>query len=206
MSGGSAGVDRHDHGAACWSCRQTVDARAMFCHACGVVQPPRGQDEFQRLGLERRFDIDPIALDRQHGGFRARLAAERFADRGRAEQIHAARHRAALDEARVTLADPWRRALHLLELAGRPLPASAERDLSPAATAAPSRRAEASRAEEVEPMIAAAERRLEPQFDQLAAAFRAQDFERAAIVAGRIAQGRGLAAEARLRRAELDGG
>lgn len=177
----------------------------MFCHACGAVQPPRGHDGFQRLGLERRFDIDPIALDRQHAGFRARLATERFADRGRAEQVHAARHRAALDEARAILADPWQRALHLLELAGRSLPVTAERDLSPEAAAARSRLAQASRPEEVEPMIAAIEAQLRPLLDDLAAAFRLQDLDHARDVAGEIARRRGLAAEARLRRAELDG-
>lgn len=192
----------------CWACGAELGGRAMFCHECGKLQPPGGpgmenDDAFARLGLARRFDVDPVALDRQHAGFSARLAAERFAGRGPEEQAHAARHRAALDQARAELADPWRRALHLLALSGHPVPRVALPDLSPAASAARASLAEASRPTEVDPVIDAAQARLDGLFVDLTAAFRGDDLPLAQGLAGEIGRQRGLIAEARLRRAEL---
>ena len=33
-----------DNLVACWSCRGPVSAAALFCHTCGAVQPPGGQN------------------------------------------------------------------------------------------------------------------------------------------------------------------
>lgn len=212
MSGNSPGAEPRQAEPACWSCGEPVAARAMFCHACGRLQPPRidakgGDDAFARLGLPRRFDVDPVAIDRQHAGFSQRLAAERFLDRRVEEQRHAARHRAALDEARAVLADPWQRALHLLALAGEKVPGSAAdagvRDLSPAASLARATLAEAARPDEVEPLIDALDERLDDLFADLTAAFRAGDLAEAADLAAEIDRQRSLMAEARLRRSEL---
>jgi molecular chaperone HscB len=214
MSRGLSPGAAADTGRRCWACGATLAVRAMFCHECGRLQPPNGlaqqsetglDDAFARLGLARRFDIDPIALDRQYAGFSARLAADRFAARGAEEQAHAARHREALDQARAELADPWRRAVHLLALSGHPVPGAAPPDLSPAASAARAIRAEAARAEEVEPVIDAASARAEDLMAELETAFRAGDLAAAQAAAGEIGRQRGLIAEARLRRAELRG-
>lgn len=201
----SAGVDRRDDGALCWSCNQPVDQRAMFCHACGALQPPRGENAFARLGLAHRFDLDPTSLDRQHAGFRARLAPERLAGRRPEERIHAACHRDALDQARGLLADPWQRSLHLLALAGRPLGAQVERDLSPEASAARATLAEAAKPAEIEPVIQEAAERMELLFVELAAAFRGERLDQARDLTEEIGRLRRLITEARLRRAELGG-
>ena len=54
----------------CWLCSQPVSQRALFCHHCGTVQPPRVLDPFTRLGLPVRFDVDSAVLERQFTGFR----------------------------------------------------------------------------------------------------------------------------------------
>jgi molecular chaperone HscB len=37
-----------DNLVACWSCRGPVATAALFCHTCGAVQPPGGQNHFAR--------------------------------------------------------------------------------------------------------------------------------------------------------------
>ncbi|WP_247872598.1 molecular chaperone DnaJ [Azospirillum sp. TSO35-2] len=92
--------------------------RALFCHACGAVQPPRPLDPFTRLGMERRFDIDLDLLARQHAGFTRALDPERFAARGPRQQANARAQSEALREAHDTLRNPVRRAHALLALLG----------------------------------------------------------------------------------------
>ena len=203
----SLGADA-DMARRCWACGAELGGRAMFCHECGKLQPPGGSaaeidDAFARLGLARRFDIDPIALDRQHAGFSARLATDRFARRGAEEQAYATRHREALDRARAELADPWRRAAHLLALAGHPVAAAAQPDLSPSASAVRGVLASAASPEEVEPVIDAAAARADDLLAELEAAFGVGDLAAAQAVAGELGRQRDLIAEARLRRAEL---
>ncbi len=100
----------------CALCGGPVAARALFCHACGAIQPPRPLDPFARLGLERRFDLDPERLAKQHAGFARVLSPDRFAARSPAEQDSAKAHVRALDAALDTLRDPIRRAHALLAL------------------------------------------------------------------------------------------
>lgn len=102
----------------CWLCRRSVSARALFCHACGSLQPVRGLDHFARLGLMRRFDLDLAALDKQYEGFRRALDPQRFAIKGSRERSHAAQQADALTTAYLTLREPVKRAAYLLELNG----------------------------------------------------------------------------------------
>lgn len=102
----------------CWLCRHAVSVRALFCHKCGAVQPPRELDHFTRLGVERRFDVDLALLDRQYNGFRRTLAPERFVAKGARERENAERQAAALTRAYDTLKEPVGRARHLLQLGG----------------------------------------------------------------------------------------
>lgn len=107
----------------CWLCGRSVTARALFCHGCGAVLPPRPLDPFARLGLERRFDIDPEQLTRQYAGFGRSLDPERFTARGSRQQANARAQADALDDAYEMLRDPVRRARCLLSLMGAdPLP------------------------------------------------------------------------------------
>jgi molecular chaperone HscB len=105
----------------CWLCGKNLGRRALFCHACGAVQPPRELDPFERLGLERRFDIEPEHLDRQRAGLSRALAPDRFLARGSRQQEYARRQVEALGAAHALLREPLRRARHLLELGGVPL-------------------------------------------------------------------------------------
>lgn len=194
MSEGTRLGAQADMARRCWACGADLGGRAMFCHACGKLQPPELSpveidDAFARLGLPRRFGIDPAALERQHAGFSARLAVECFARRGAEEQAHAARHRKVLDQARAELADPFRRAAHLLALTGHPFAAAAHPDLSPAASAVRAILAAAARADDL--------------LAELDAAFGAGDLVAAQAVMGELGRQRDLIAEARLRRAEL---
>ncbi len=202
---GQSGAEPRDSDAACWSCGASVVARAMFCHACGALQPPRGTDHFARLGLAPRFDIDPAGLDRQYSGFRDRLSEERFAERSELEQSHATLQREALDRSRAVIADPWKRARHLLDLLGQPAADFSTRDLSPEASAARATLAQASRPAELDRLIEGATEKVGLGYVDLAAAFRRDDLDKAQRLVGEIARLRGLVTEARQRRAELGG-
>jgi molecular chaperone HscB len=96
-----------------------VAAVALFCHTCGAVQPPRGQDHFARLGLAKGFDIDAAELDRRYFALQRNLHPDRFARRSARERALAESQSATLNQGYETLKDPLRRAGYLLELAGR---------------------------------------------------------------------------------------
>jgi molecular chaperone HscB len=104
---------------ACWSCQGPVAARAIFCHACGSVQPPGDTDHFSRLGLPRSFDIDPDKLEKQYLGFQRVLHPDRFVAKPARQRMIAESQAVAMNEAFQTLQDPLRRAAYLLKLHGR---------------------------------------------------------------------------------------
>ena len=114
----SAALDKDDGIVGCWSCHGPVAGRALFCHTCGAVQPPRQLDHFARLGLERRFDLDAAELDRRYFGFQRNLHPDRFARRTARERAIAESQSASLNQAYETLKEPLSRAAYLLELAG----------------------------------------------------------------------------------------
>jgi molecular chaperone HscB len=97
-----------------------VAAAALFCHICGAVQPPGGQNHFARLGLPRSFDVDAGDLDKRYFAFQRNLHPDRFARKTARERALAESQSASLNQAYETLKDPLRRAGYLLELAGRP--------------------------------------------------------------------------------------
>lgn len=112
---GGAGEDGM---ALCPSCGQPLGVRALFCHHCGALQPPRAVDPFSRLGVERQFDLDQARIDRQFAGFSRVLTPERFAERPRAQQAAARAQLAALKDAHRHLSDPLLRARSLLLVNG----------------------------------------------------------------------------------------
>lgn len=186
----------------CWLCGRSVAARAMFCHSCGAVQAPRPLDHFTRLGLERRFDIEPQALARQHAGFSRAMDPERFAARGARQQANARAQADALAEAHEALGDPVRRARYLLELLNVPAAAiSAEEDEEVTALA---------RRLDTAPDVAAVDRlahdigqRVESCIKYLAIAFRNGQTDNAARILARLERLEALAVESRTRRAGL---
>ena len=92
--------------------------RALFCHTCGAVQPPRQLDHFARLGLDRQFDVDAAELERRYFGFQRNLHPDRFAQKSARERAIAESQSASLNQAYETLNDPLSRAAYLLEIAG----------------------------------------------------------------------------------------
>lgn len=85
-------------------------------------------DYFERLGLPRRFSVDPATIEREYLA-RSREVHPDFHRLGSsAEQQASLELSAALNEAYVTIKDPFRRADYLLGLLGGPS-AQQEKDL-----------------------------------------------------------------------------
>lgn len=103
---------------ACWSCRGPVLGGGIFCPTCGAVQPPSAADHFDRLGLQRSFDIDPDVLDRSYFQAQRQLHPDRFATRTPRERTFSQLQAVSLNEAYETLKDPIARAEYLISLAG----------------------------------------------------------------------------------------
>ena len=103
-------------GTDCWLCQKGVSLRALFCHHCGTVQPVRDIDYFQRLGVERRIDVDVEHLERQFAALSRTLDPQRFIIRGLGERGYAGKQLEALTEAYETLREPLRRGRYWLSL------------------------------------------------------------------------------------------
>lgn len=103
---------------ACWSCGGPTPGDAPFCVTCRAVQPPGGADRFRRLGLERTFAVDRADLERRYFDLQRRLHPDRFATRTAREKALSQAQAVSLNEAYETLADPLKRAVYLLHLAG----------------------------------------------------------------------------------------
>src|SRR6476660_6614605 len=77
-------------------------------------------DHFERLGLSRRFSVDPAAVERAYLA-RSRAVHPDFHQTGTAaEQRTSLELSAALNEAYLAVKDPYRRAEYLLGLYGGP--------------------------------------------------------------------------------------
>lgn len=77
-------------------------------------------DHFERLGLPRRFSVDPAAVEREYLA-RSRAVHPDFHHAGTAAERRASLElSAALNEAYLTIKDPYRRAEYLLGLRGGP--------------------------------------------------------------------------------------
>lgn len=105
----------------CWSCGAATAASSPFC-ACGAVQPPGQSDHFDRLGLERGFEIDLAELDRRYFALQRQLHPDRFARKAPREKAISQQQAAALNEAYETLRYPLRRARYLARRLGVDLP------------------------------------------------------------------------------------
>jgi molecular chaperone HscB len=101
---------------ACWSCRGPVEAAALFCPTCAVVQPPGRTDHFARLGLSVDYAVDPALLDCRYFERQRLLHPDRFATRTPRERALSQQQATTINEAYETLKDPLRRADYLLHL------------------------------------------------------------------------------------------
>lgn len=100
----------------CWSCHQHLSVRAMFCNHCGSIQPVRDIDHFQRMGIEKKVDLDLQALEKNYAALQRTFNPERFMIRSQQEKIYATKHREAVQMAFDNLRDPVSRSRYWLML------------------------------------------------------------------------------------------
>jgi len=194
----------------CWSCKQPVAARALFCHACGAVQPPGQLDHFARLGVAPGFDLDLDRLEKQYLGFQRVLHPDRFVAKSAKERAIAEGQAADMNLAYETLKDPLRRAAYLLKLAGRNAAVSQDQTVNdPAllieAMEAREELAEAESVDAVEKLQVEAGAKAIDLIAQLSRAFAAEDYDLADKLATRFKYLRKYLEETRARRTALEG-
>ena len=167
----------------CWSCKGPVDARALFCHVCGAVQPPRAIDHFMRLALPAAFEVSLADLDRRYFGFQRYLHPDRFVAKSAKEKAISQQQAAALNESYEILKNPLPRAAHLLALKGKPLPGDGQTISDPGllmeAMEAREALAEANDARQLKAVADRARADFEAGLKRLATAFAENDLEAA---------------------------
>jgi molecular chaperone HscB len=193
----------------CWSCKQPVAARALFCHACGAVQPPGQVDHFARLGVASGFDLDLDRLEKQYLGFQRTMHPDRFVTKTAKERAIAESQAVSMNEAYETLKDPLRRAAYLLERAGRT--AAVDRDqtvhdpeLLMEAMEARENLSEVATVEDLEKLQVEAGAKAIDLIAQLSRAFAAEDYDAANRAATRMKYWRKFLEESRARRTALE--
>ena len=195
--------------APCWSCKEPVAARALFCHACGAIQPAGNVDHFTRLGVPRTFDIDGDKVEKQYLGFQRVLHPDRFVAKSAKERAIAEAQAADMNLAYETLKDPLRRAAYLLKLAGRDAAVSQDQtvndpELLMEAMEAREQLSEAATVSEVEKLQVEAGAKAIDLIAQLSRAFAAEDYDLADKLATRFKYLRKYLEETRARRVALE--
>jgi len=193
----------------CWSCKQPVAARALFCHACGAVQPPGNLDHFTRLGVAPGFDLDLDRLEKQYLGFQRVLHPDRFVAKTSKERAIAEQQAVSMNEAYEALKDPLRRAAYLLERAGHSAAVSKDQtvddhELLMEAMEAREALAEVATIDGLEKLQVEAGAKAIDLIAQLSRAFSADDFEGANRLATRMKYWRKFLEESRARRSALE--
>lgn len=96
----------------CYACHEPV--RPPVCVGCGALQPPAvALDPFELLGLERRYHLDPTAMESAYRGIARKVHPDRFVSRPAVERRMALLWTAAVNEARRILRDDRLRARFL---------------------------------------------------------------------------------------------
>ena len=195
--------------APCWSCKQPVAARALFCHSCGVVQAPGQLDHFARLGVAPGFDLDLDRLEKQYLGFQRAMHPDRFVTKTAKERAIAEQQAVSMNEAYETLKDPLRRAAYLLERAGKTAAVDKDQtvhdpELLMEAMEAREKLSEVASIDELEKLQIEAGAKAIDLLSQLSKAFAADDLETANRVATRMKYWRKFLEESRARRITLE--
>jgi molecular chaperone HscB len=86
---------------------------------------------FERLGLPRRFDLDPAAIERNYLARSRELHPDYHQQSSTAQQRVSMEMTASLNDAYATLKNPFRRAEYLLALEGGPT-AAEHKEMAPA--------------------------------------------------------------------------
>ncbi|MEK7245056.1 MAG: Fe-S protein assembly co-chaperone HscB [Pseudomonadota bacterium] len=176
---------------ACWSCGGPTPVDSPFCVTCASVQPPGAADHFRRLGLARSFDVVRADLERRYFDLQRRLHPDRFATRTGREKALSQAQAVSLNEAYQTLADPLKRAVYLLHLAGMDILAEgcnqiADPVILMEAMEMREALAGAQSAAQVEMFAANITSNIEECVGDLAVAFRKNDFDEAAKLTTRL--------------------
>src|ERR1700722_2253971 len=103
---------------ACWSCSVAHDDSLLFCQQCNKIQPAAAGDFFRVFGLERGFQIDLAALEREFHSLSRKVHPDRFARSSEKERELSLADTALLNDAYRTLKDPLHRTEYLLKLEG----------------------------------------------------------------------------------------
>jgi molecular chaperone HscB len=193
----------------CWSCKQPVATRALFCHACGAVQPPGNLDHFARLGVQPGFDLDLDRLEKQYLGFQRAMHPDRFVTKPAKERAIAESQAVSMNAAYETLKDPLRRAAYLLELAGHPAAVDKDQtvhdpELLMEAMEAREQLSEVATIDALEKLQVDAGAKSIDLISQLSKAFAADDLDAANRAATRMKYWRKFLEESRARRFALE--
>ncbi|MGA2558818.1 MAG: Fe-S protein assembly co-chaperone HscB [Terracidiphilus sp.] len=103
---------------ACWACSVAHNDSTLFCPHCSKIQPPPESDYFQVLGLQRGFQVDLDALEREFHRLSRKVHPDRFARADENERQWSLADTALLNDAYRTLKDPLFRTEYLLKLEG----------------------------------------------------------------------------------------
>jgi molecular chaperone HscB len=103
---------------ACWSCSVAHNDLTLFCPHCSKIQPAAAGDYFQVFGLDRGFQVDLDALEREFHRLSRKLHPDRFARATEQEREWSLADTALLNDAYRTLKDPLHRTEYLLKLEG----------------------------------------------------------------------------------------
>ena len=95
-----------------------IEKAAHFCPHCRKLQPPADSDYFAFFGLQRRLNIDLIALEAEFYRLSRSLHPDVYARSSQQEQQWSTQKSSLLNDAYRTLRDPIKRTEYLLELEG----------------------------------------------------------------------------------------
>jgi len=105
----------------CWSCEKEAGSGAL-CAACGAPQPVsthgEREDHFAVLGVERKYDLDLVALEARYKDLSRKLHPDRFAKADPRARRASLQRTVQLNEAWRALKEPLKRAEYLLALGG----------------------------------------------------------------------------------------
>jgi molecular chaperone HscB len=102
----------------CWSCKGPAGKMDLFCETCHAVQPPGHINHFERLGVQKSFDIDVDGLERKYFELQRHLHPDRFANKTPKEKSLSQQQAVSLNEAFEVVKDPLLRADYLLQVSG----------------------------------------------------------------------------------------
>lgn len=102
----------------CWACGSENDADTQFCANCGKLQPYTPADYFAFFDLQRRFQLDTAALEKQFYRLSRKFHPDLYARASGEEQRWSLEKSSVLNDAWRTLRDPLSRTEYLLGLAG----------------------------------------------------------------------------------------